>query len=388
MLSFTILERFAAGLPPAVSGASLARRASRTVWVFLRGVSTMAARSTRARAKPAPWKTDASADLDRFGTRPRPSKGGSRGRDSDPSDAASDRWETTSTRSFGARTLASARAADFPPEATLWTTTNADLQYDPREFVDPNWRALGVSTDRPIRERALRRSRVADPAGTGESAVGGWAGVPRTRLGGADPLGGPDRGRAGVEWGEAYHLSQSGEAMVVARTEDGPQRAGGVLERELAQAAHEAWGGDDKNKTNADAASSTERVPKKWQTRGPHPSRLRQSAGGSDVVSGLWAASSSSYGRHAGDAFKLDREAKTADFRRRLRAIAEAPVRRSVVLSNAAYNAHVLDEEESAEARRVVAEEASEERRAAGAPDPLDPLEAYKMRKAMRALQM
>ena len=58
------------------------------------------------------------------------------------------------------------------------------------------------------------------------------------------------------------------------------------------------------------------------------------------------------------------------------------------MLSNAAYNAHVLDEEESAEARRVVAEEASEERRAAGAPDPLDPLEAYKMRKAMRALQM
>ena len=188
MLSFTILERFAAGLPPAVWGPhSLGARLG-PFGFLLRGVSTMAARSTRARAKPAPWKTDASADLDRFGTRPRPSKGGSRGRDSDPSDAASDRWETTSTRSFGARTLASARAADFPPEATLWTTTNADLQYDPREFVDPNWRALGVSTDRPIRERALRRSRVADPAGTGESAVGGWAGVPRTRLGGADPL--------------------------------------------------------------------------------------------------------------------------------------------------------------------------------------------------------
>ena len=311
MLSFTILERFAAGLPPAVWGPhSLGARLG-PFGFLLRGVSTMAARSTRARAKPAPWKTDASADLDRFGTRPRPSKGGSRGRDSDPSDAASDRWETTSTRSFGARTLASARAADFPPEATLWTTTNADLQYDPREFVDPNWRALGVSTDRPIRERALRRSRVADPAGTGESAVGGWAGVPRTRLGGADPLGGPDRGRAGVEWGEAYHLSQSGEAMVVARTEDGPQRAGGVLERELAQAAHEAGGAMTKTKP-----MPTRRLrPRGFRRNGKRAGRTRRGFGRAPGAP-TWSAGCGRRARARTGATRATRSSSTARRRR------------------------------------------------------------------------
>ena len=217
MLSFTILERFAAGLPPAVWGPhSLGARLG-PFGFLLRGVSTMAARSTRARAKPAPWKTDASADLDRFGTRPRPSKGGSRGRDSDPSDAASDRWETTSTRSFGARTLASARAADF--------SRGDALDDDERGRVRPA--SSSTRSARPGRQHGPPdpRARSAPlarrgPRGHGQSPPSAGGRACRERASAARTRSAARPRPRGRRVGRGFTTSPSGEAMVVARTED------------------------------------------------------------------------------------------------------------------------------------------------------------------------
>ena len=89
------------------------------------------------------------------------------------------------------------RAPEDFSSLTRWTTTNGDMQFNPAEHSDPSWRPDHL--DDPIAERARRRSQIAEPAGTGEFAVGGWAGVLRCASGGRSP-GGPDRGRAGVEW--------------------------------------------------------------------------------------------------------------------------------------------------------------------------------------------
>ena len=86
-------------------------------------------------------------------------------------------------------------ASDAPEDfssLTRWTTTNGDMQFNPAEHSDPSWRPDHL--DDPIAERARRRSQIAEPAGTGEFAVGGWAGVPRMRLGG--PI--PSAGRIGA----------------------------------------------------------------------------------------------------------------------------------------------------------------------------------------------
>ena len=138
-------------------------------------------------------------------------------------------------------------ASDAPEDfssLTRWTTTNSDLQFNPAEHTDPSWRPDHL--DDPIAERARRRSQIAEPAGTGEFAVGGWAGVPRMRLGGSDPLGGPDRGRAGVEWGTAHFERTLGESLVVdpaATTKTVAHRDGGAVEDMLATVARDAWSG-------------------------------------------------------------------------------------------------------------------------------------------------
>jgi hypothetical protein len=337
--------------------------------------------------KPAPWKTDASADLTRYGERGTASGSrGTRHRDSlaarkqraREADEAVDPWDTTSSRAFGSRppsSLASTRDSrlrdEFPPEASAWTTTNGDMQYDPREFRHPDW-APDACPD-PIAERHRRRSRIADPAGTGESGVGGWARVPPMRLGGVDPLGGPDRGRSGVEWGVAHHLATTGVARDVEPTV-APQHEGGTLETELAAAAHSGWG--------------LREGPKPWATRGLHPGRRKQSAGGSDVVSGLWATSATSYGGFQRDAFKLDRSARSKAFAETIRAQEEASYRPSHVLSNAAFNGFGLDEEEAAEAKIIAEERERERRRAEGRETPLAPLEAYKLKKELRKMHV
>ena len=170
------------------------------------------------------------------------------------------------------------------------------------------------------------------------------------RLGGVDPLGGPDRGRSGVEWGVAHHLATTGVARDVEPTV-APQHDGGTPETELAAAAHSGWG--------------LREGPKPWATRGIHPGRRKQSVGGSDVVSGLWATSAKSYGGFQRDAFKLDRSARSKAFAETLRAQEEVAYRPSHVLSNAAYNGFGLDEEEAAEAnaRRRGSERGEETRR-------------------------
>ena len=134
-------------------------------------------------------------------------------------------------------------ASDAPEDfssLTRWTTTNSDMQFNPAEHSDPSWRPDHL--DDPIAERARRRSQIAEPAGTGEFAVGGWAGVPRMRLGGSVPLGGPDRGRAGVEWGTAHFERTLGESLVVdpaATTAPVAHRDGGAVEDMLATVARD-----------------------------------------------------------------------------------------------------------------------------------------------------
>ena len=241
---------------------------------------------------------------------------------------------------------------------TRWTTTNSDMQYNPAEHSDPSWRPDHL--DDPIAERARRRSQIAEPAGTGEFAVGGWAGVPRMRLGGSDPLGGPDRGRAGVEWGTAHFERTLGESLVVdpaATTKTVAHRDGGAVEDMLATVARDAWSGP----------GSSNETPKPWETRGVHPSRRRQSPGGADVVSGLWATSSTSYGGFTGDKFKPPSSVnpRTKAHAEQYALQASAPVRAHVVLSNAAFNGFLTDEGQSAEVKEIIRRQRLEAQRLA-----------------------
>ena len=133
-------------------------------------------------------------------------------------------------------------ASDAPEDfssLTRWTTTNGDMQFNPAEHSDPSWRPDHL--DDPIAERARRRSQIAEPAGTGEFAVGGWAGVPRMRLGGADPPAGRIRGRAGVEWGTAHFERTLGESLV-----GGPGRddCAGRAPRRRRRGGHAGDGGE------------------------------------------------------------------------------------------------------------------------------------------------
>lgn len=254
-------------------------------------------------------------------------------------------------------------ASDAPEDfssLTRWTTTNSDMQFNPAEHSDPSWRPDHL--DDPIAERARRRSQIAEPAGTGEFAVGGWAGVPRMRLGGSDPLGGPDRGRAGVEWGTAHFERTLGESLVVdpaATTAPVAHRDGGAVEDMLATVARDAWSGK----------GSSSGAPKPWETRGVHPSRRRQSPGGADVVSGLWATSSTSYGGFTGDTFKppSSRNPRTKAHAAQYEAQATAPIRAHVVLSNAAFNGFLTDEGQSAEVKDIIRRQREEAQRAAEA---------------------
>ena len=47
-----------------------------------------------------------------------------------------------------------------------------------------------------------------------------------------------------------------------------------------------------------------------WTKRGVHPMRRKQPVGGSDVLTGLWMSSTTSYGMHAPD-YQLTRREKT-----------------------------------------------------------------------------
>ena len=169
----------------------------------------------RETQKPVPWKTDASADKTRFAGKPRSlasSRRGSRAPSEagDGADAEGDQtWKTTHDSAFGDsrpgsrlshRSHATDEVVGFG-DATSWRTTNREFQYDPNDFVPTpekkHWDPNTADGRDPRGEIARRRSRTADPAETGESGIGGWAGVPRTsiRKGAVDPLGGPDRGR-------------------------------------------------------------------------------------------------------------------------------------------------------------------------------------------------
>jgi hypothetical protein len=172
----------------------------------------------RETQKPVPWKTDASADKTRFAGKPRSlasSRRGSRA-PSEAGDGANSEgdhtWKTTHDSAFGDsrpgsrlshRSHATDEVVGFG-DATSWRTTNREFQYDPNDFVPTpekkHWDPNTADGRDPRGEIARRRSRIADPAGTGESGIGGWAGVPRMsiRKGAVDPLGGPDRGRSGV----------------------------------------------------------------------------------------------------------------------------------------------------------------------------------------------
>jgi hypothetical protein len=209
-------------------------------------------------------------------------------------------------------------------DLTRWTTTNSDMQYNPSQHSDPSWRPDHL--DDPIAERARRRSQIAEPAGTGEFGVGGWAGIPKMRLGGSDPLGGPDRGRAGVEWGTAHFERTLGLSMVVdpsATCAPVAHRDGGAMEDSLAAVAREAW--HSRNPSSA----------KPWEKRGLHPNRARQSPGGADVVSGLWATSSTSYGGFHDAAFKPAKDSKTKAHALRRELQKNAPVRIDAPAPNA-----------------------------------------------------
>ena len=216
-------------------------------------------------AKPAPWKTDTSADAVRFGRRKGSTKGspastaqmnggGAAAPQGVPGEA--DQWGTTFEASYGADRRTEDRPSylkDRPggsnsrTQESVWQTSNSELGYDPSKGAgttgaggaQPGRHALGVgmkhtrspsgggrggqyrdddgsmameyTSHGPIAEAVKRRSKLADPGGSGEADVGGWAHVPRMRLRGQDPLGGPDRGRSGVEWGTLHNLRQTGQ---------------------------------------------------------------------------------------------------------------------------------------------------------------------------------
>ena len=223
-------------------------------------------------AKPAPWKTDTSADAVRFGRRKGSSKGspastaqmtggGAAAAAPQGVPGEADQWGTTFEASYGADRRTEDRPSylkDRPggsnsrTQESVWQTSNSELGYDPRKDTgaaggggaQPGRHALGVgmkpppraspggghggqyrdddgsmameyTSHGPIAEAVKRRSKLADPGGSGEADVGGWAHVPKMRLRGQDPLGGPDRGRAGVEWGTLHNLRQTGQGRVL-----------------------------------------------------------------------------------------------------------------------------------------------------------------------------
>jgi hypothetical protein len=133
-----------------------------------------------------------------------------------------------------------------------------------------------------------------------EADVGGWAHVPNMRLGGQDPLGGPDRGRSGIDWGTLHNIAEKGEAV----------------------------------STMGATQTRQPRNSKPWEQRGMHPGRRKQPVGGSDVLTGLWMSSSQSYGMSF-DNCKPDREAKTNAAKAQFQAQLDAPYRPERVLSTA-----------------------------------------------------
>ena len=298
----------------------------------------------RETQKPVPWKTDASADKTRFAGKPRSlasSRRGSRAPSEagDGANAEGDQtWKTTHDSAFGDsrpgsrlshRSHATDEVVGFG-DATSWRTTNREFQYDPNDFVPTpekkHWDPNTADGRDPRGEIARRRSRIADPAGTGESGIGGWAGVPRMRIrkGAVDPLGGPDRGRSGV---------------LMTHLEDGTARP----EDEEPEAEKPFW-----------------------TKRGVHPMRRKQPVGGSDVLTGLWMSSTTSYGMHAPD-YQLTRREKTELAARKIELQNEAPHRPDHVLSAVVHNAFLVDEGGAKVARRVVADEKEDIKRKAAA---------------------
>jgi len=339
--------------------------------------------------KPVPWKTDATADKTRFPSRPGSVAGSARSgsgggkttttlKKKNAVPGEDDPWAHYDAMDRKSPTLSA--IDDDWSEERQWATTNEELAYDPaalellRTRAANGWRdddddddggssSMGASTrfggpSATIRaERARRRSKLADPGGTGESDVGGWANVPRMRLGGADPLGGPDRGRndGGIGWGVVHNLERHGAEV-------------NTLPRSL-------------EKTD-DAAEN----PKKpWETRGLHPLRRKQLVGGSDVITGLWQPSGSTWGGHAGERFKPDPTRRTAAIKAQVDAIEAADWRKEQVLSSAAVNGFMLDEGGSVEARALV-EAAERSRRDSVGVDGLSAAAAAKLRREAMAL--
>ena len=224
------------------------------------------------------------------------------------------------------------------------------------EWRDDDSSSLGpldYAAHGPIAEVVKRRSKLADPGGTGEADVGGWAHVPRMRLRGQDPLGGPDRGRSGVHWGTLHtrNLKETG-------------------------------GGGE-----AEAVGREPRESKPWEQRGMHPGRRKQPVGGADVLTGLWMNSGQSYG-NSFDAFKLDRTAKSEAKKAQTREQQEAAYRPERVLSTAAVNGFLLDEGGAAEARKYIAAEQAERAKRSGKNTPLSAAEQYKLKNQLRKLNI
>ena len=269
---------------------------------------------------------------------------------------------------------------------TRWTTTNSDLQYNPSNHKHPDWRPDHL--DDPIAERARRRSQIAEPAGAGEFGVGGWAGIPEMRLGGSDPLGGPDRGRAGVEWGTEHFERTLGASLVVdphATNAAVSHTDGGTVEDEMARVAKDAWGSNDASNDNNET-----RKLHPWETRGVHPNRVRQSPGGADVISGLWATSSTSYGGFEKDkGYAQDKALRSKKHAAQYSAQNTAPVRPNYVLSNAAYSGFLTDESQSKEVLEIIKRQREEtERRAAEGGGDLGPREMALLRRESKKLNL
>jgi hypothetical protein len=173
------------------------------------------------------------------------------------------------------------------------------------------------------------------------------------RLGGADPLGGPDRGRndGGIGWGVVHDSTRRGAEV------DAPPRP----------------------------PPETDETKKPWETRGLHPLRRKQLVGGSDVITGLWQPSGSTWGGHASERFKPDATRRSAAIKAQVEAIKTAEWRAEQVLSSAAVNGFMLDEGGSVEARALV--EAAERSRREGAEDGgLSAAAAAKLRREAMAL--
>lgn len=373
----------------------------------------MAARSRAS--KPPPWRVDPSADPVRFGRRKGRAKTGAFEGSPGPGlleapqslPGEDDPFSTTFEASYGTARVSDDRPSylkDRPggsnsraPES-MYQTNASEIGYDPaaaspsmpprgspgRSVVGvtnsyvgkspgkdarvggaagvPTWEGdvdpYAAHRDGPIAETVKRRSKLADPGGSGEADVGAWAAVPRMRLGGQDPLGGPDRGRSGVEWGTEHFMKSTGQPVATL----GGVRAGQPREP---------------------------RESKPWESRGMHPGRRKQPVGGSDVLTGLWMSSGQSYGNDARfDQWRPDRGAKSRAAKEERRMMDEATYRPERVLSTAAVNGFLLDEGGAREARRLVAEEKAAAAKRSGKNTPLTPSEQYKLKQQVRKLNI